>query len=285
MQRLRQSVPAATRKPVVVCTLIVLHHVNDRYPLIVASNRDEAYDRPSTEPDLIQVLPVAVAAPKDLRSGGTWMGAAQGGWVVGLTNQDDGVHVVGKRSRGEVVKECLLLGNHRAATRFLVGLDPFDFRPFNLVFGRPGAMFLCRVHHDRPIDIDIVPAGITVVANDCTSRRAYSCREDCARLGAAEVARGDDDDTIVTKLERVLSSHSGDADPYQSLCVHDDEGTFGTRSSAVILVSADGDIDYHHGEGHPCVSAGLAPKHYLMSLDFHEPWSGMMSDEEVEGLR
>lgn len=267
-----------------MCTVIILHQVNDRYPLIIAGNRDEAYDRPSTEPDLIQVLPVAVAAPKDLRSGGTWMGAAQGGWIVALTNQDDGVRGPGRRSRGEVVKECLLLGNHRAATRFLVGLDPFDFSPFNLVFGRPGAMFLCRVHHDRPIDIEIVPAGITVVANDCTERRAYTCREDRARSGAEAVARGDNDNSIVTKLERVLSSHDGGADPYQSLCVHDNEGAFGTRSSAVVLVSADGDIDYHHGEGHPCLSAGLAPKHYLMSLDLHEPWAYALSDEEVEGL-
>lgn len=269
-----------------MCTLIVVHQVHGKYPLIIGANRDEAYDRPSEEPDLIQILPLAVVAPKDLRGGGTWMGAAQGGWFVGLTNQDAGDLIMDKQSRGAVVRECLLLGDHRQATRFLVGLDPHDYNPFNLVFGRPGAMFLCRVHHDRAIDLEIIPSGVTVVANDCSGDGRYRRRENRATVGALAIQEDDSEDELVSKLEKTLSSHDGGKDPYQSLCVHDDERRYGTRSSSVVLVSKDGDIDYFHSEGHLCTSAGLSLNRHLMSLDLDEELAelGELTDEDIESI-
>lgn len=269
-----------------MCTLIVVHQVHPKYPLIIGANRDEFYDRPSEEPDLLQVLPLAIVAPKDLRGGGTWMGAAQGGWFVGLTNQDAGDLIMGKESRGHVVRECLLLGDHRQATRFLVGLDPRDYNPFNLVFGRPEAMFLCRVHHDRPIDLEIIPQGVTVVANDCSGEGRYRRRENRAARGARLIAPDDSEDAIVTKLEDVLKSHDGGKDPYQSLCVHDDARGFGTKSSSVVLVSNTGDVDYFHSEGHLCTSAGLALKKHLLSIDVEdlEAHIAGLTDEDIESI-
>jgi uncharacterized protein with NRDE domain len=269
-----------------MCTLIVAHQVHPKYPLIIGANRDEFYDRPAEEPDLLQILPLAVVAPKDLRGGGTWMGAAQGGWFVGLTNQDAGDLIMGKESRGHVVRECLLLGDHRLATRFLVGLNPLDYNPFNLVFGRPGAMFLCRVHHDRPIDLEIIDEGVTVVANDCSGEARYRRRENRATKGAKLIVADDSEDAIVTKLEDVLKSHDGGVDPYQSLCVHDDARGFGTRSSSVVLVSKDRDVDYYHSEGHLCCSAGLSLRRHLVSLDFDElePSLAGLTDEDIESI-
>lgn len=270
-----------------MCTLIVVHNVHDKYPLIIGANRDEAYDRPSEEPDLIQVLPLAIVAPKDVRNGGTWMGAAQGGWFVGLTNQDNGEGLImGKKSRGEVVRDVLLLGDHRAATRYLVGLNPNDYNPFNLVFGRVGVLFLCRIHPDVPIDLEAIPDGVTVVANDCTSSAKYQRREARARKGALLVINGDSEDDIVNKLEATLSSHDGGDDPYQSLCVHDEEHCFGTKSSSVVLVTKEGDIDYFHSEGHLCESAGLSLNRHLMSLDFEElePELTELTDEDIEAI-
>lgn len=269
-----------------MCTLIVVHQAHDRYPLIIGANRDEAYDRPSEEPDLLQILPLAIVAPRDKLNGGTWMGAAQGGWFVGLTNQDAGPLVMGKRSRGEVVRDVLLLGDHRQAARYLAAINPRDYNPFNLVFGRPGAMFLCRVHHDRAIDLEIIPPGVTVVANDCTDATRYRRRENRALVGALAIEADDSEDAVINKLEDTLKSHDGGKDPYQSLCVHDDEHKFGTKSSSLVLVSKEGDIDYFHSEGHLCTSAGLSLSRHLMSLDLDElePELGLLTDEDIESI-
>ncbi len=271
-----------------MCTLIVVHQVHDKYPLIIGANRDEAYDRPSEEPDLIQILPLAIVAPKDVRNGGTWMGAAQGGWFVGLTNQDngEGLIIMGKKSRGEVVRDVLLLGDHRAATRYLVGLDPNDYNPFNLVFGRAGVLFLCRIHPNVPIDLEAISDGVTVIANDCTPNAKYKRRENRAMVGALAIENGDSEDDIVNKLEATLSSHDGGTDPNQSLCVHDDEHGFGTKSSSVVLVTKDGDIDYFHSEGHLCMSAALSLSRHLMSLNLNElePELEELTDEDIESI-
>ena len=251
-----------------MCTLIVVHNVNDKYPLIIAANRDEFYDRPSQGPELLQVLPVAVIAPKDLRGGGTWIGAAQGGWFVGLTNQDDGDLILDKRSRGEVVRDVLMLGDHRAAAKYLSALDPLDYNPFNLVFGRPGAVFLCRIHHGVAVDLEPIETGVRVISNDCSGDR-YKRRESRASCGAY-VWEDDEQDVIVDRLLNTLSSHDGGDDPYQSLCVHDDGRNFGTKSSSIVLITGDGDIDYFHSEGHPCEHASMPLNRHLMSIDFDD---------------
>lgn len=270
-----------------MCTLIVVHNVHKKYPLIIGANRDEAYDRPSQEPELLQVLPLNVIAPKDLRNGGTWMGAAQGGWFVGLTSQDNDKNLLmGKKSRGKVVHDVLLLGDHRAATRYLVGLDPRDYNPFNLVFGRAGVLFLCHIHVNTPISLEVIPTGVTVVANDCSLTAKHKRHEKRAQTGARMIKSDDSEDIIVTKLERTLSSHDESSDPYQSLCVHDDVNNYGTRSSSVVLVSNDGDVDYFHSEGHLCASAGLSLKHHILALDFEEleQQLGELTDESIEAI-
>ncbi len=239
-----------------MCTLIILQGVSERYPLIVAANRDEFYDRPSHGPELLQVLPLAVIAPKDMRAGGTWMGAAQGGWFVGLTNQDDGVHVEEKKSRGDVVRDVLLTCDHRAAARYLAALDLNDYNSFNLVFGRPGALFLARAHRGFPIDLEPITRDITVVSNDCAGT-AYQRKGQRGAELAAAVCTDDTDASLMRKLAAVLADHDIREDgPYQALCVHDEGRGFGTRSSAVVLFSASGDVTYYHSEGHPCTSTG-----------------------------
>lgn len=268
-----------------MCTLIIVHQVHDKFPLIIGANRDEELGRPSDEPDMIQVLPVAVIAPRDRLNGGTWMGAAQGGWVVAMTNQDAGDLVMGKKSRGQVIRDLLLLGDHRQVARYLAAIDPRDFNPFNIAFGRPGAMFLCRVHEGIAIDMEIIPQGVTVVANDCTNERRYQRRENRATVGALAIENGDSEDQIVNKLEDTLKSHDGGSDPFQSLCVHDDKHNWGTKSSSVILVSNEGDIDYFHSEGHLCESAGLSLKHHLISIDFEDLEQEIeLTDDDIEEI-
>ncbi|MGN6731985.1 MAG: NRDE family protein, partial [Candidatus Binatia bacterium] len=56
-----------------VCTLAVYFHAVDDFPLIIAANRDEHYDRPSVPPSLLQTTPKIISG-RDLRAGGTWLG-------------------------------------------------------------------------------------------------------------------------------------------------------------------------------------------------------------------
>ena len=252
-----------------MCTIIVLNQVNGSYPLIIAANRDESYKRTSSPPRLLQKEPFVVYAPRDLERGGTWIGVGQGGWFVGVTNQDldRRQHDGDKKSRGDIVEKCLRLDNHHDVAVVLSTINQSDYDPFNLVFGRAGAMFLCRVHPDLPVDLEIIHPGISVITNDCSVTQAYAKKAELAREGVIGISTSGDSSAIQDKLWSTLGMHATAHDePYQSLCVHDEPHLYGTRSSMVMLVDNNGITDYYHKEGHPCKFVGQAPVVRLPSM-------------------
>jgi hypothetical protein len=63
---------------------------------------------------------------------------------------------------------------------------------------------------------------------------------------------------VIDELFHVLGDHaSASVDPFQALCVHADDIEFGTRSTSIITVSNQGNVEYWYSEGRPCMSSGL----------------------------
>lgn len=223
-----------------------------------------------------------IITPRDEEKGGTWMGVGQDGWFVGITNQDDGKHDEHKLSRGQVVTRVLEAGNHRDAARVLASLDPVDYNPFNLVFGRPGALFLTRVCCGTHIDMEPLPAGISIISNDCCGDR-YQKKVARARELANVIDVNGGELASCEVLFRLLGDHAnGDDDPFQSLCVHAHEFSFGTRSTSVITVSNQGVVEYWFSEGPTCQSDGLTLAGRLLHLDFSDLEPIALKDEDIE---
>ena len=66
-----------------MCTLAVFHRVFPSHPLVVAANRDEYLARAAAPPTLLREAPVRAVGGLDLAAGGTWLGLAETGLVVG----------------------------------------------------------------------------------------------------------------------------------------------------------------------------------------------------------
>lgn len=240
-----------------MCTLIVLNEFLEEYPLVIVGNRDERYDRQSSPP----ASQGDVICPRDIEKDGTWMGVARNGWFVGLTNQDDGKHDPDTLSRGKVVDDCLHVGTHCEAAKILKGLDLPHYNPFNIVFGRPGAMFLVRAWAGHPMEMDPLAPGINVISNDCWGH-GYDIKCNWARNFASSLIDDppiSDIQSVLARLHIVMADHHNASadDPFQSLCVHAEKQAFGTRSTSLITVSKHGDVEYWYLEGHPCQSKGL----------------------------
>ena len=69
-----------------MCTIILCRNVFDDWPLVLAANRDEFYERP-TAPPAWQSTQVSIFAGRDLEAGGTWLGVRTDGRFAALTNQ------------------------------------------------------------------------------------------------------------------------------------------------------------------------------------------------------
>ncbi len=111
--------------------------VLDDCPLLLASNRDEFWSRP-TLPLHTWTLPGGerVVSGRDLQAGGTWLGFSARGRVAMLTNVRNGESDRAPRTRGELVTQWLA-GSEATPnwSSLVVGRRPGDYGGFNLVLG------------------------------------------------------------------------------------------------------------------------------------------------------
>jgi len=90
-----------------VCLILFAHKVHPDYPLVLAGNRDEYYDRPTAPADFWTDAP-EILAGRDLVGGGTWLGITRTGRLATVANyrQPAEKHVQGL-SRGLLTVEFL----------------------------------------------------------------------------------------------------------------------------------------------------------------------------------
>ncbi|RYX91959.1 MAG: NRDE family protein [Comamonadaceae bacterium] len=121
-----------------MCLIAFAIETSARWPLVIAANRDESFSRPA--------LPLAswqtgsgqtIFSGRDLRGGGTWLGATPQGRVAMLTNVRQAENGPGTSSRGELVTRWLDAGlaGELGAEAFSRSIDPAAYGGFNLVIG------------------------------------------------------------------------------------------------------------------------------------------------------
>ncbi len=130
-----------------MCLIIMGVEVHPDYPLIMASNRDEFYARP-TRPAQWWTSAPHICAGRDLKAGGTWCGLTCDGRWAALTNYRDFTQPVPNGpTRGTVVTDYLHADT--APEQYLSALRTLTPRaPFNLLFGR-GSTVYYMAHPDR----------------------------------------------------------------------------------------------------------------------------------------
>lgn len=247
-----------------VCTVIVLNACVPGYPLIVAANRDERYDRPSVVPlTMYQASPLPQCIrPWDEQAGGTWIGTANDGWIVAVTNQDPSGLTAPSfdpppRSRGHVVNEALWDNNHMSVVKRLLSLDRRQYGPFNLLYGRPGAVLLTSVAEGRDLGVKVIDDGVTVVTNDCWGKLYEGKERRTKAMVEGLLARPID--ALMDGMLRVLGDHTQNDGRWETaVCTHSPDDLHGTCSSSVITVSDEGHVEYRYSDGPPCQSKGLA---------------------------
>ena len=119
-----------------MCLIAFAIGASQRWPLVVASNRDEFLARPT--------LPLAkwhtglgheIISGRDLRAGGTWLGVTPKGRVAFLTNVREASPQSAPFSRGQLVMQWLEAGNDVASFAKTLERENGAYGGFNLVVG------------------------------------------------------------------------------------------------------------------------------------------------------
>ena len=234
-----------------MCILMVIHRVLPDYPIIVAANRDEFYDRPTQGPALLADSP-RIWGGRDERAGGTWMGVNEHGVVVGLTNRR--LHAEQeadpeRRSRGMVCLEALQGRTAAEAAASLATQPPRRYNPFNLlVMDRDHLAWVA--YDDEPVTRPLQP-GLHILANgDLNDFETVRLRRARKLLQAAEPT---DLPALLPFLEQVCRDHEPGVQNRETICMHRDADNYGTVSSTVLALPGDGQQPvYRYAAGHPC---------------------------------
>lgn len=117
-----------------MCLAAFAINASARWPLVIASNRDEFFDRPTLPLARWQTSAgQAILSGRDLRAGGTWFGITPSGRIGLLTNVRELEQKPAPKSRGELVMRWLQ--GTADADPFMAQTDGSDYGGFNLVLG------------------------------------------------------------------------------------------------------------------------------------------------------
>lgn len=97
-----------------MCLLAIQYRCVPEAPVLVAANREEAYDRPSIVPTIQPGKP-RVLSGVDARAGGTWLGVNQNGLFVGAANRPKLLVPTSPKSRGLLCRDLLRANSARQA--------------------------------------------------------------------------------------------------------------------------------------------------------------------------
>ncbi len=222
-----------------MCTLALYFRALDDFPLLVAANRDEHYDRPAAAPMVLNRQP-KVLAGTDLRAGGTWLGVNEHGLSAAILNRrSDESADASPRSRGLLCLDLLACKSASAAREFLE-IQRESYQPFTVVFAdSKDAWFAFNT--PRRIESEKLGPGLHVFSNAATHDEASEKRQRAYSLFAKaqpshEKLSGTP--SWIGELQKALSDHTlGNSadDPREAICVHGEVS--GTVSSSIILFS------------------------------------------------
>ena len=231
-----------------MCLIVVAWRVSADYPLVVAANRDEVFDRP-TAPASFWEDAQQVLGGRDLQAGGTWMGVTRGLRFAALTNiREPTKHDADARSRGLLVSE-FLNGRRRPDTYLrTVARQGKQYNGFNLLAADPESLYYYSNRGDAPREL---PPGIYGLSNGMLdtpwpkleAAKSFFARalrglpdfEPCFDLLSDDETAPDDqlpDTGVGLDWERILSA------------IFVKSPVYGTRASTILAVRADNSVRF-----------------------------------------
>ncbi len=124
-----------------MCLILFAWKMHAAYPLVLAANRDEFYERPSAPAAFWADTP-DILAGRDLKAGGTWLGITRDGRLAAITNYRDPASLKdGAPSRGELVSDYLRSRESPEGCVKRLAPRAGGYNGFSLLIGDRSALF------------------------------------------------------------------------------------------------------------------------------------------------
>ncbi|MDE3839305.1 hypothetical protein C0966_08050 [Bacillus methanolicus] len=233
-----------------MCLILFAYRVHPDYPLILAANRDEFYERPTAPAAFWDDHP-SVLAGRDLEKGGTWMGVTRTGRFAAITNyRAPGHDRSDAKSRGFLVSDFLTGTDKPKEYLEIVQQDRGLYNGFNLLVGDTESLY-----YYSPIlnEISKVEPGIHGLSNAVLDTPWPKIKK-----GKEELTQAISNNIIDEALLLSILSDSEEA-PEEELPdtgigrewekmlspIFIKSSTYGTRASTILIIDNDNNIVFN----------------------------------------
>lgn len=209
-----------------MCLIVLAHLASSRFPLVLAANRDEDYERATHDAHTWSDAPEVVGG-KDALHGGSWLAVRRGGRFAAVTNLAGAQRRA--RSRGFLVRDFVTGDQDPAAYGAGVIGQAEEYAGFHLLAGDAGG----DIRYITPAASAPLAAGVHALTNapEGTEWPKSSAALEHMR-GALEIT---DVEALIDDLMRFLSTPRGTGSVEGEVFIGGDR--YGTRSSAVVVAT------------------------------------------------
>lgn len=209
-----------------MCLIALAHRAHPRFPLVLAANRDEDYERATYDAALWPDAP-DVLGGRDALHGGSWLAIAKSGRFAAVTNLRGAVPR--PRSRGALVRDFVtsLIEPREFAKAIL--RDAAEYSGFHLLAGEAGSEIL----HITPEAWMPLPTGIHSISN-APAGEAWP-KTAIARDVMRDAMNIDDAESLVETLLQFLTTPRGTGRVESEVFITSER--YGTRASTVIVAT------------------------------------------------
>jgi uncharacterized protein with NRDE domain len=209
-----------------MCLVAIAHRANARFPLVIAANRDEDYDRPTHDAhfwsDAADVL-----GGRDAVANGSWLAIARNGRFAAVTNLHGAERQ--SRSRGALVRDFVMGDTDpNDFAKFVTGRAA-EYAGFHLFAGVAGGDAVYVTPETRHPVAPGIHAVSNAPAGEVWPKVALAADEMNVAL------RMDDAPSMVLVLMQFLGLPRGTDSVQSEVFIKGDR--YGTRASTVIVVT------------------------------------------------
>jgi len=209
-----------------MCLIALAHRASQRFPLVIAANRDEDYDRATHDAHFWTDAP-EVLGGRDAVHGGSWLAVTRSGRFAAVTNLAGAEPR--RRSRGRLVRDFVTTDVEPRAYAKTIGGVAEEYTGFHLFAGEAGGeAFYISPESQRPLEPG-VHALSNAPAGEAWPKVGY------ARDEMELALRLDDPESIVIVLMQFLAQPRGTGSPRDDVFIAGER--YGTRASTVIVAT------------------------------------------------
>jgi uncharacterized protein with NRDE domain len=235
-----------------MCLILFALQAHADYPLIVAANRDEFFQRPTAAAEFWHDQP-GILAGRDLQAGGTWLGVNRAGVFSAVTNVRNALEPQDRPgSRGELVTQSLSTASDQALQQMQHTQDRYN--GFNLLCGTPEQLhYFSNRNDDLARRLEPGVYGLSNAELDTSWPKVDSAKHD---LNTIIETQGHSSESLQTALLEMMADdqqapveqlpETGIGEEWEALLSSRFilSESYGTRATTVVLYHRSGRIDF-----------------------------------------